>query len=218
LGGFEVIEAARKRSPYTELLVITGHTEHELLDRVARAAVSFITKPVIHRELVLAATSMINAWQARFTTLLTVLNGFSELLPILQDRGHNKPPFRIVDEYDLQDLLHFLFKPLFRDVIVEEYTLKRAGKTKRLDLVLKGLEAVVETKMVRTKAHSRKISDELDIDIRGYVSHPYCRRLICFVYDPKHYLKDPRTIEKDLSGDQSQDRSVIEVSVMVRPT
>jgi hypothetical protein len=106
-------------------------------------------------------------------------------------------------------------KPYFPDVITEEYTLKRAGKTKRLDLVIKGLETVIETKMVRNKEHGSRIADDLDIDIRGYVAHPHCRRLFCYVYDPKHHIKDPRMVERDLSGEASQDTKMIDVSVII---
>lgn len=217
LGGFEVIEASKRRSNYTELLVITAHTENDILDRVARASVGYITKPVNYRELAISASSMVNSWTHRFDRVITILESFSGILPILQKRGHNKPAVAVADEYDVQDLLHFLFKPLFPDVIVEEYTSKRAGKTKRLDLVFRSLETVIETKIVRTEDHGKKIADELDIDIRTYVSHPHCRRLVCFVYDPDHHINDPRTIERDLSGEQSQDAKVIDVQVMIRP-
>lgn len=218
LGGFEVIDVTRRRNAYTELLVITGHTESEIIDRVSRAGVGCITKHIEPRELILSASAMVEAWRRKFGSVETILERFTEILPIVQDRGHGKPAIKITDEYDVQDLLHFLYKPLFSDIIVEEYTLKRAGKTKRLDLVIKGLQTVIETKIVRNKSHAGKIGDELDIDIRGYVSHPYCHRLFCFVYDPNNYIKDPRIIEKDLAGEQSQDGKTIEVEVMVRPT
>ena len=218
LGGFEVIDVARRRNIYTQLLVITAHNEHEILDRVSRAGVGLIAKPVHHRELVISANSMMEMWRNNAGNLVKILESFTSIVAVIQKRGRGKPPFKISDEYDLQDLLHFVYKPLFSDVVVEEYTLKRAGKTKRLDLVFKGLETVIETKIVRTKEHAAKIADELDIDIRGYVSHPHCRRLICFVYDPHHFMKEPRSVERDLEGEQSQDGRVIDVVVMIRPT
>jgi response regulator RpfG family c-di-GMP phosphodiesterase len=217
LGGFEVIEAVRRRNVYTELLVVTGRTEGEIVDRVSRLGVNFILKHIEPRELSLSASAMIEAWRRKFATVEAVIDKFADTIPILQVRGHGKPAFKINDEYDVQDLLHFLYKPYLSDVIVEEYTLKRAGKTKRLDLVFKGLQTVIETKIVRTKAHASKIPDELDIDIRGYVSHPSCRHLFCFVYDPDRHIKDPRNVEKDLSGEHSQDGKIIDVSVVIRP-
>ena len=69
--------------------------------------------------------------------------------------------------------------------------------------------------MVRTRNHARQVTDEVDIDVRGYVAHPHCRRLVCYVYDPKRYIKDPRTVERDLSGEASQGTKIIEVRIVV---
>jgi CheY-like chemotaxis protein len=217
LGGFEVLEAAKKLNSYTELFVITGHTEHQILDRVSRMNINFITKPVDHRELAISVLAVVNAWERRFYLIKDVLESFLDCHAILADRSHNRPSFNLINEYDVQDLLICIMKAYFPDVIAEEYTLKRAGKTKRLDLVIKGLETVIETKMLRNKDHGNKIADELDIDIRGYVAHPYCKRLFCYVYDPKHYIKDARTVERDLSGEASQNGKTIDVIVMIRP-
>jgi len=217
LGGFEILETARKLNPYTELLVITGHNEHEILDRVSKMNVRVITKPVDHRELAISITGLIDSWESRLCMISNVLETFSYCQTVLEKRGHGRPAFRIVNEYDVQDLLHCLMKPYFPDVLTEEYTLKRAGKTKRLDLVVPGLETVIETKMVRNKEHGSKIADELDIDIRGYVAHPRCKRLFCYVFDPKRHIKDARTIERDVSGEASQDTKTIEVVVIIRP-
>lgn len=215
-GGFEVIDFTAKRNPYTEMLVITGHKAEDALDRVSRAGIRYVTKPVDDRELSISVNAMISAWERRFADLQSIVDRFAHAALILQERSHKKPGFKIKDEYDVQDLMHFLYKPLFPDVVTEEYTLKRAGKTKRLDLVFKGLDTVIETKMVRSKAHAEKISDELDIDIRGYAAHPHCRRLICYVYDPKKFVKDENSIEDDLSGEQAQNGRRIDVTVMIR--
>jgi CheY-like chemotaxis protein len=217
LGGFEVIEVTKKLNPYTELLVITGHEEHEVLERVSKQNVDVVTKPVDHRELALSVRGLVNAWSRKLNSVANVLDKFLTSYSVLEKRGHARPAFKLTNEYDLQDLLHSIMKPFYSDVISEEYTLKRAGKTKRLDLVVKGLETVIETKMIRSKAHGIGLSNELDIDIRGYVSHAHCKRLFCYVYDPLHYVRDPRIIERDLSGEAAQDSRVIDVSVFIRP-
>lgn len=217
LGGFEVLEAAQSLNPYAELLVITGHTEHPILDRVSRMNIDSITKPVDHRELIISVVSLIRAWERRFYLVNHILESFLDCHAVVDARGHSRPAFRLVNEYDVQDLLHTIMKAHFPDVIAEEYTLKRAGKTKRLDLVVNGLETVIETKMIRSKDHGNQIANELDIDIRGYVAHPNCRRLFCYLYDPKHHVKDPRIVEHDLSGETSQNGRTIDVAVMIRP-
>jgi DNA-binding response OmpR family regulator len=218
LGGFEVLEAAKKLNPYTELLVITAHSEQEILERVSKADVRVITKPVDHRELAISTTAQIDAWLRRLQRIEQTLEVFTFCQTALQSRGHKRPAFKIVNEYDVQDLLHIMMKPYFPDVVTEEYTLKRAGKAKRLDLVVSGLETVIETKMIRNKKHGADIANELDIDVRGYVSHPHCARLFCFVYDPQRHIKDARAIERDISGEASQDTKVVDVTVIIRPS
>jgi DNA-binding response OmpR family regulator len=217
LGGFEVLESARKSNPYSELLVITAHAESEVVERVSRFNIPFLIKPVDHRELAISVASAISSWDRRFVSLSHLFETFLDDYSILAQRGHKRPPFVLSNEYDVQDLMHTILKSFYPDVVAEEYTLKRAGKTKRLDLVIRGLEAVIETKMIRDKSHASHISDELDIDIRGYVSHPHCRRLFCYVYDPKHLIKEPRQIERDLAGESSQDGATIDASVLIRP-
>jgi CheY-like chemotaxis protein len=217
MGGFEIIHRAHKRNRYTEKLVITAQTSPDVLSRVSKEGLRFITKNVDHRELSISVDAMIAAWKRRFEDIQTILNEFSTASLILQSRGHKKTRVQINDEYDIQDLLHFLYKPLFPDVVPEEYIPKRATRTKRVDLVIRGLETVIETKIARSVEHGRKIPDELDIDIRGYSTHPYCRRLICYVYDPKNHIVDPRAVETDLSGEQTQDGKQLDVSVMIRP-
>ena len=113
--------------------------------------------------------------------------------------------------------MYAILKPFYTDVVTEEYALKRAGKCKRLDIIIKGLDTVIETKMVRNVTHGNNIADELDVDIRCYISHPNCKRLFCYVYDPKHLIRDPRQMEQDLSGEASQDGKTIEVTVLIRP-
>jgi DNA-binding response OmpR family regulator len=218
LGGFEILEATKRLNPYTELLVITAHKEPEILERVSRLNVRVITKPVDHRELAISTTAQIDSWNRRLLRIDQTLETFTYCQTALENRGHKRPAFRIVNEYDVQDLLHVMMKPYFPDVVTEEYTLKRADKTKRLDLVIPGLETVVETKMIRNKKHGTDIANELDIDVRGYVSHPNCSRLLCFVYDPQRHIKDARAVERDISGEASQDTKVVHVTVLIRPS
>lgn len=216
-GGFEVLDSIRKSNPYTELLVITGHSEHEIIERVSRLSIPFLTKPIDHRELAISVASVVRSWERRLNSLILLLETFLDSHSIISKRGHKRPSFVLSNEYDVQDLMHAVLRPFYPDVLTEEYALKRAGRTKRLDIVIKGLETVIETKMVRDKKHALKIADELDIDIRGYIAHPHCRRLFCYVYDPKHLIKEARQVEHDLSGESSQDGKTIEALVMIRP-
>lgn len=215
-GGFEVLDVAKQLNPYTQLVVITCHDEPEVVDRVSRLKVTVVKKPINWRELSLLASTCINAWQNYFNSLIAVIESFSTCLSLLTNRKHTRPDFKVAKEYDLQDLLHVILKPFYPDIEPEEYSLKRAGSQKRPDFVIKGLETVIETKIIRDLKHSKSIADELDIDIRNYVSHPHCSYLFCFVYDPKRLIRDPRRIEEDLSGENTHKGKVIDVQVLIR--
>lgn len=217
-GGFEILKALPDINPYTKAVVITQHEEDSILTQVAKHNVSLcIKKPVNFREIQFATVLIIDRWVGHREALLNVLNQFSSYQSVLQDRKHNRPDFKITNEYDLQDLLYVILKPFYPDLVPEEHTYKRGGSEKRIDFVMKGLETVVELKMARGKSHAKRIADELDIDIRNYPSHPACKELICFVYDPKGVITNARSIEKDLSGPNTQKNTTINVTVLIRP-
>ncbi|MCU1273121.1 MAG: hypothetical protein JWO48_552 [Bryobacterales bacterium] len=54
--------------------------------------------------------------------------------------------------------------------------------------------------MASSKLRDKQIGEQLIIDIKRYQGHPDCKRLICFVYDPGGFLKNPGGLEADLSG------------------
>ncbi len=104
------------------------------------------------------------------------------------------------DEYDVQDLLHALLLVLFDDVRSEDPVPNHAGKASRVDFLLKKEKIVIEAKMTNKMLRDTKIGEQLIIDINRYQAHPDCQTLICFVYDPGHYLKNPEALENDLNG------------------
>ena len=78
----------------------------------------------------------------------------------LSDRAHGRPAFIIENEYDVQDLVETVLRGAAVDVVREEWTPRRAGSAKRIDLVAPSLAAVIECKIVRDKGHARSIADE----------------------------------------------------------
>ena len=51
---------------------------------------------------------------------------------------------------------------------------------------------------------SKHLGEQLIIDIAKYKSHPDCKTLYCFVYDPEGYINNPRGIENDLNDDSKE--------------
>lgn len=123
----------------------------------------------------------------------------------LQQRQRAKAPFEISDEYDVQDLLHALLRLHFDDVRPEEWTPSCAGKSSRMDFLLKQERIVIETKLTREKLGTAEVSDELIIDVAHYKEHPDCSMLVCLVYDPDGRIKNPRGFEVDIARLSSPD-------------
>lgn len=128
-----------------------------------------------------------------------LLRRFHRTVLQLKHRHDDRPPLLIEDEYDVQDLLHAILRGLFDDVRPEECTPSYGGGASRMDFLLKTEQIVLEAKVASPSLRDKKIGEQLIIDIKRYQSHPDCRHLLCFVYDPAGYLKNPSGLENDLS-------------------
>ena len=137
---------------------------------------------------------------AALATITGILRRFPAIVRELNSRHSRRPPLaEIKDEYDVQDVLRGVLSGLFDDVRDEETTPSHAGLRSRMDLLLKREQIVIETKMTRDGLDQRKVAEELAIDKELYRSHPDCRTLVFFVYDPGHRLANPTALEADLT-------------------
>ncbi len=118
----------------------------------------------------------------------------------LRSRHDDRSPLDIEDEYDVQDLLHALLHLEFDDIRKEEYTPSYAGKSARMDFLLKQEQVVIEIKKTHKNLGTKEISEQLVIDQEWYKEHPDCKTLICFVYDPEARIANPRGVENDLNS------------------
>ena len=134
-------------------------------------------------------------------------------IQIRHDKG-KRTTIEINDEYDVQDLFHALLTLYFDDIRDEEWTPSYAGRASRTDFLLKQEQTVIEIKKTRENLTNKEVGEQLIIDITRYKSHPDCKTLICFVYDPERRIKNPRGIENDLS--KTTDGMI--VKVFIRPT
>ncbi|WP_246327533.1 hypothetical protein [Candidatus Competibacter phosphatis] len=107
----------------------------------------------------------------------------------LRTRHDNRSTLDVKDEYDVQDLLRGLLQLFFDDVRPEEYTPSYAGKSTRMDFLLKDEATVIEVKMTRNGLGAKELGEQLILDIAHYKSHPNCRELYCLVYDPEARIK-----------------------------
>lgn len=130
--------------------------------------------------------------------LYTIFERFHIVARQMKRRHDSRETLVINDEYDVQDLLHALLKLHFDDVRPEEWTPTYTGGANRMDFLLKEEEIAIEVKMTRDGLKDKELGDQLIIDIAKYQTHPGCKCLYCFVYDPDGIIRNPRGIEKDL--------------------
>lgn len=143
----------------------------------------------------------------------TICNRFHIVARQLNVRHNNRPTLSIKDEYDVQDLLYALLALHFDDIRPEDVVPKHAGKSTRVDFLLKKEQIVIEVKKTRLGLESKEVGDQLILDIRRYQSHPDCKKLVCFVYDPEQLIDNPYELENDLTGKHNN----LNVQVIVTP-
>ena len=117
----------------------------------------------------------------------------------IQNRHDSRATIEFTDEYDVQDAFHAILKLHFADVRSEEYTPSYASSSSRIDFLLHDEEIAIEIKKTRKDLKDKEISNQLIIDKERYKSHPKCKTLVCFVYDPELKIGNPAAIEKDLT-------------------
>jgi hypothetical protein len=131
--------------------------------------------------------------------VLAICDRFHMVARQILHRRENRTTLAIKDEYDVQDLLHALLRLYFDDIRTEEWTPSYGGGSSRMDFLLKGHEIVVEAKMTRKGLTAKEVSEQLIIDAAKYRQHTECKTLICLVYDPEGFVKNPRGVERDLA-------------------
>ena len=136
----------------------------------------------------------------------------SQLLRRRNKSGIPRETLKITDEYDVQDLLHSLLLLEFEDIRKEEVTHSYAGKSSRTDFLLKKEKLFIEVKMTRDSLRDKQIGEQFILDKAQYKNHPDCEHLVCFVYDPEHYIENSTGLIKDLSSDEG-----MKVSVFIEP-
>ncbi|HEY9807909.1 MAG TPA: DUF2321 domain-containing protein [Halomicronema sp.] len=147
-------------------------------------------------------------------TLERIFSRFHNIVRRLRDRHSNRETLDVSDEYDVQDLLHGLLLVFFDDIRAEEVTPSYAGKSARVDFLLKKERVAIEVKMTRKGLGDKEIGDQLLIDVERYKEHRDCSTLVCFVYDPDGRITNPNGLIADL---QKQSKEELKVIVFINP-
>lgn len=144
--------------------------------------------------------------------LMRIFNKFDKCSNELIDKYSIKHNFNVYEDYNIQDLLRVLLNLYFDDIKTLKYTPSYSVSLDRVDFLLKNENIVIEVIRSEKSFTARKLKNQLKEDIARYKSHPNCKKLFCFVYDPNGYISNPRGIEKDLSKEKE-----LPTKVVIRP-
>ena len=142
------------------------------------------------------------AGRDKLAVIQSLCERFHVIARQLRQRYADRATLEVEDEYDVQDLLHALLRWDFDDIRPEEWTPSYAGGSSRMDFLLKQEKTVIEVKKTRKGLGAKEVGEQLIIDIQKYQTHPDCKALICFVYDPEGRIANPRGLENDLNAEK----------------
>jgi hypothetical protein len=108
----------------------------------------------------------------------------------LRSRHGDRPPFRVQDEHDVEDLLRSLLPLYFDDVRPQCRTPLYAAAT-RTDFLLAAERIALTSKLARPDVREVQLLRQLHEDVEYYSSRLDCNMLVTFVFDPESLLRDP---------------------------
>ena len=174
-------------------LTYNYYSSIEIIEKIIKDIKEYIEKDYI----VLEEKKIVNL----DNTFDMIFGNFHKVVKKMRNRYDNRETLDVKDEYDVQDLLFAILQIFFKDIRKEEWTPSYAGNSSRVDFLLKDEKVVIEVKKTRESMKDKDLGEQLIIDIAKYKSHPDCKNLICFVYDPDGRIVNPDGIIKDLEKD-----------------
>jgi len=117
----------------------------------------------------------------------------------LRWRQGDRPPFRVEEERDLEDLLRALL-PLHFDDIRPVARTPRYATGRRTDLLLEPQGIAITVKLVAPDVREQTIGEQLQEDAAYHREQGHCASLLGFVYDPDGLLREASVLERAWSS------------------
>jgi hypothetical protein len=146
--------------------------------------------------------------------LVNLLRRLPLMIRQLRTRHGDRPPFRVQDEHDLDDLLRAVLPLQFDEVRTESRTPGYAAGN-RTDFRLGGDAAphhvAVTAKLVSRGCRAEQLEEQWREDLAYYQRVSGCRILVGFLYDAEGQLREPQKLEAIWSqlGERLELRCVI---------
>lgn len=145
---------------------------------------------------------------APLAALETLLRRLPRVVRQLRWRQGDRPPFLVLDERDLEDLLRALLPLHFDDVRPEGRT-PRYSPVTRTDFLLAPEAVAVTVKLVSSERREPQLADQLTEDVAYYRERRGCRTLVVFVYDPEGLIREPHKQEAAWSSREEPEVRVV---------
>jgi hypothetical protein len=141
--------------------------------------------------------------------LENIFSSFHSFVHQLKKRRKGREPLIVNDEYDVQYLLSALLEMFFKDVRSEDTTPIVAGAHRKIDFLLKLEQIGIEVKMINENLTTKKLGEQLHDDIAAYKTHPDCKTLVFFIYDPDGRIHNPKGFEDDIANNSTDEFKIL---------
>lgn len=131
--------------------------------------------------------------------LRKICSAFHRVTRQLRQRRDERPTLDVEDERDVIDLLHTLLCIEYTNIEAEEWTPTYANGATRTDLWLKEDGVVIIAKKTRQGVGVKALTHQVSVDFEQYGTHPECKLMFCFIYDPEGRIGHPKGLEADLT-------------------
>ena len=139
-----------------------------------------------------------------------LLRRLPQVVRQLRWRQTERPPFRVEDQRDLEDVVRAFLPLLFDDVRPEKRT-PRYSAGSRTDFLLSGESIALTAKLVGLEAREPEIAGQLREDAAYYARRASCRSLMVLIYDPEGMLRETPALERAWSSQEGE----LEVRCMI---
>lgn len=127
-------------------------------------------------------------------TLTALLRRVPDVVRQLRQRWGERPPFRVDDEHDVEDLVRSLL-PLYFDGVHLRSRTPAYSATTRTDFLIHAHRMILTVKRTSRDLREPGLQEQLHEDARYYRAVPECRSLWVYIFDPQGELQDPRHLE-----------------------
>jgi hypothetical protein len=131
-------------------------------------------------------------------TLESLLRRVPRVIRQLRTRHGNRPPFRVQDAHDLEDLLRALLALQFDEVRPESRTPGYAFCTRtdfRIGQEEGSYPIALTAKIMGPGVGENALLEQWREDVRYYARIRGCSTLVAFVYDPEGLVRDPQQVQ-----------------------